>query len=101
MKLWSLTLILTGCAAPTSAPSTTLYYADSQPSSSVCPEQTGQAGYAYFCDAQGGISGCMAGDEPAMCDQATSTRHDCDCDSLTTCKTYADSAGNAVVGCMK
>lgn len=97
-----LTTLTLGCGLETSQASPPpLYQPDESPPSSECPEDTDLASYAFFCDTEGGISGCMVGVEPSMCDQATSTRHNCDCDSLTTCQAYRDTAGNAVIGCLK
>ena len=94
-------VLLAGCtssAAPASPPWVAL---TEHPE---CPELTGLAAYAYFCDSAGGISECqqeVSGiAEPSMCDQATSTLHQCDCDSLSTCQTYRDPEGNAAVGCL-
>lgn len=94
-------LALTGCSAQTTPQAPPLYQPDEGDPSLSCPEDTDLALYAYFCDDQGGISGCMAGTEPSMCDQATSTRHDCACDSLTTCQSYRDDAGYPAVGCLR
>ena len=97
-----LAALMLGCGLESSTPTPpSLYSPDTESPASQCPEDTDLAGYAFFCDSESGISGCMVGVDPSMCDQATSTRHDCDCDSLTKCQAYRDTAGNAVVGCLK